>query len=230
MSFIDPLYPLFLATGFTVGFGHCIGMCGPIVVSLSLNYKGERLLLAQLLYNLGRVVTYALLGALMGMSGSFTRVAQGLENIQKGILILAGLLIVAMGIGMGGWLGRYHLFEKGYPLQGFISQRFKRFSGRASNAGYFPLGMLLGLLPCGPVYTALIAAARAGMEAENAWAGGMHGLGLMLAFGLGTIPALILVGKLSDLGWLKRRALVYRIASILMIAVGIYFVVKGVRY
>ena len=62
MSFIDPLYPVFLATGFAVGFGHCIGMCGPIVVSLSLNLKDKNLLIPHLLYNSGRVVTYVVLG------------------------------------------------------------------------------------------------------------------------------------------------------------------------
>ena len=69
MSFTDPLYLIFLTTGFTVGFGHCIGMCGPLVVSLSLNLKGKHLLLPHLLYNTGRVITYTVLGGIMGATG-----------------------------------------------------------------------------------------------------------------------------------------------------------------
>jgi len=68
------------------------------------------------------------------------------------------------------------------------------------------------------------------MEATNAFKGIQVGMGLMLAFGVGTVPALFLVAKLTDLGWLKKRELIYKISSVLMIVVGIYFVFKGVRY
>ena len=63
MSFIDPLYPIFLTTGFTVGFGHCIGMCGPIVLALPENQESKfQHMLGRLLYNFGRTVTYGLFG------------------------------------------------------------------------------------------------------------------------------------------------------------------------
>ena len=84
MSSIDPLYLIFFSTGLTVGFGHCIGMCGPIVVSLSLNLKGQTLLVPHLLYNTGRVITYTILGGIMGATGSFTQVTAHIEGIQKG--------------------------------------------------------------------------------------------------------------------------------------------------
>jgi sulfite exporter TauE/SafE len=90
--------------------------------------------------------------------------------------------------------------------------------------------LLLGLLPCGPVYTALIAAAGAGMQAGDTVEGIAKGMAVMLLFGIGTIPALFLVAKLVDVGWLKKRAIVYRIGAVLMIGVGLYFVVKGIKY
>jgi sulfite exporter TauE/SafE len=93
-----------------------------------------------------------------------------------------------------------------------------------------PIGLLLGLLPCGPVYTALIAAAGAGMKAGSIMEGITKGIAVMLLFGIGTIPAIFLVAKLADMGWLKRRAIIYRIGAVLMVAVGLYFVVKGIRY
>jgi sulfite exporter TauE/SafE len=52
----------------------------------------------------------------------------------------------------------------------------------------------------------------------------------MMAFGLGTVPSMLLVAKLADLGWLKRRAVIYQASSILMVVLGIFFVIKGIRY
>ena len=95
---------------------------------------------------------------------------------------------------------------------------------------YLPLGLLLGLLPCGPVYTALLGAARTGMEAPAIYQGVFAGMTLMIAFGLGTVPALFLVAKLADLGWLKSRDTIYRIGAVLMIIVGIIFIIKAIRF
>jgi len=230
MSFIDPLYPVFLATGFAVGFGHCIGMCGPIVVSLSLNLKDKNLLLPHLLYNSGRVVTYGVLGGVMGATGSFTLVAAHIAEIQKGAMIFAGVLIIIMGLAMSGWISFGQVFGNSYNPGGFISKGFRRLSQIKSPAAYFPIGLLLGLLPCGPVYTALLAAAGAGMETAGTLDGIIKGMGVMICFGLGTVPALFLVAKLADMGWLKKREIIYRIGAVLMVAVGIYFIIKGIRY
>ncbi|GAF88344.1 unnamed protein product, partial [marine sediment metagenome] len=89
---------------------------------------------------------------------------------------------------------------------------------------------LLGLLPCGPVYTALVAAARAGMDIQNSFKAVLAGMGLMAVFGIGTVPALLMVARLTGMGWLRSRAMIYKIGSVLMMAVGIYFVVKGIRF
>ena len=230
MSFIDPLYPVFLATGFAVGFGHCIGMCGPIVVSLSLNLKDKNLLLPHLLYNSGRVVTYGVLGGVMGATGSFSLVAAHIAEIQKGAMVFAGVLIIIMGLAMSGWISFGQVFGNSYNPGGFISKGFRRLSQIKSPAAYFPIGLLLGLLPCGPVYTALLAAAGAGMEAAGTLDGIIKGMGVMICFGLGTVPALFLVAKLADMGWVKKREIIYRIGAVLMVAVGIYFIIKGIRY
>ena len=102
MSSIDNIYWVLLSTGFLVGFGHCIGMCGPIVVSLSLNLKGNRTWVPHLLYNSGRVITYSILGGIMGLSGSFTIVVSNITIIQKSVMIFAGLIIILMGLTMMG--------------------------------------------------------------------------------------------------------------------------------
>ncbi len=230
MSCIDNLYWIFLSTGFLIGFGHCIGMCGPIVVSLSLGLRKKGAFLPHLLYNSGRIVTYAVLGGIMGISGSFTMVASNISSVQKGVMIVTGFMIIIMGMAMGGLIPFGRVFGNYYNPQGIISRGFKKLSGIGSTSTYFPLGLLLGLLPCGPVYTALISSARAGMDAKSSLDGLCMGAGLMFAFGLGTMPSLLLIARLTDLKWLKSREIIYKIGSILMVIVGVYFVIKGIQY
>lgn len=226
----DALYLVFLTTGFTIGFGHCIGMCGPIVVSLSLNIKDKNILIPHLLYNTGRTITYTVMGGVMGATGSFTAVTANIAGLQKAVLIFAGVLIVVMGLAMSGWLPLGRIFGDSFNPGGMIARGFNRLTNRKSLFAYFPLGLLLGLLPCGPVYTALIGVARAGMEAKNATEGVLIGMGLMFAFGVGTVPALILVARLAGMGWLKSRQVIYKAGAVLMILVGIYFIIKAIRY
>jgi sulfite exporter TauE/SafE len=227
MSSTDTLYLLYLSAGFTVGFGHCIGMCGPIMVAFSLNLKEKSILIPQLLYHLGRVATYVVLGGVVAVAGSFTMVAAHLARFQKIVMIFAGVLIVFMGLGMAGWLPIGRLFGD-HPAN-WISKGFGKLLRVKSTIVYLPLGLLLGLLPCGPVYTALLGSARAGMDADSLYHGLRAGMGLMGAFGTGTVPALFLVAKLADAGWLKSRAIIYKAGAVLMIIVGIVFIIKAAR-
>jgi hypothetical protein len=135
-----------------------------------------------------------------------------------------------MGLAMAGWIPLGEIFGDYYNPQGVLSRGFRKLSEVRSTGTYYPLGMLLGLLPCGPVYTALLASARAGMEVRNSAEGFVIGMGLMLSFGLGTVPPLLLIAKLTDLGWLKRRDVIYKISSVLMVIVGVYFVIRAIRY
>lgn len=226
----ETIYFLLFSSGFTVGFGHCIGMCGPIVASLSLSLRGRSIIVPHLLYNMGRVTTYGLLGGVMGITGSFARVTAGIASLQKGVMIFAGLLIILMGLAMAGWIPLGAIFKDACNPRGIFSSGFRKLSEGKSTVTYFPLGLLLGLLPCGPVYTALVAAARAGMEAQGSLEGFLKGTGLLLSFGLGTVPAVFLVAKLVDLGWLKKRDVIYKISAVLMVVVGIYFVIKAIRH
>ena len=230
MSSIEVLYLTFLTTGFVVGFGHCIGMCGPIVVSFSLNLKNQKVMVPNLLYHMGRISTYAVLGGVMGATGTFTRITAGIGSLQKGAMIFAGFIIIVMGIGMSGWIPLGQIFGDYCSPEGIIARSFRKLSGIKSNAAFFPMGLVLGLLPCGPVYTALIAAAGLGMETQNTVKAVLSGMGLMTVFGIGTIPSLLMVARLSGMGWLKSRGIIYKIGSILMIGVGIYFIIKGFRY
>jgi sulfite exporter TauE/SafE len=230
MSSINPLLFVYLSTGLAVGFGHCIGMCGPLVVSLSLSLKDRNLIVSHLLYNCGRILTYMVLGGIMGATGAFTVVAAHIEVLQKGVMFLAGALVLFMGVAMAGWLPLGKTFGYNCRSEGFVTRGFARLSSARSPIVYLPIGLLLGLLPCGPVYTALLGVARGGMEAETLSHGILSGMGLMAAFGLGTIPPLLLVATLSNIGWLKMRDRIYRAGAILMIGVGAYFMISAVRY
>ena len=226
----ETLFLLYLATGFTVGFGHCIGMCGPIVVTFSLNLKEKNILVPQLLYHLGRITTYTLLGGVVAAVGSFTCLVASIESFQKGVMIFTGALIILMGLAMAGWLPFGNVFGDHTNAGGWISKSFGKLLKIKSTLIYLPLGLLLGLLPCGPVYTALLGAARTGMEVNTIYHGILIGMGLMAAFGIGTVPALFLVAKLADIGWLKSRDIIYKVGAVLMVIVGIFFIIKAIRF
>ena len=226
----ETLFLLYLSTGFTIGFGHCIGMCGPIVVTFSLNLKEKSILVPQLLYHLGRIITYVILGGVVAVAGSFAMVVAHIERLQKGVMVFAGALIVLLGLAMAGWLPIGRIFGNHSSPGRWISKGFGRLLKVKSAIVYLPLGLLLGLLPCGPVYTALLGAARVGMEGNTIYQGMLNGMGLMAAFGMGTVPALLLVAKLADMGWLKSRAIIYKAGAVLMIVAGLIFIVKAVHF
>ena len=226
----ETLYLIYFSTGFTIGFGHCIGMCGPLVVSFSLNLKEKRIFVPQLLYHLGRIITYAILGGIVAAAGSLTMITAHIDKIQKVVMMFTGALIMLMGVAMAGWVPLGKIFGDHSGPGGIISKGFGRLLKVQSTLIYLPLGLLLGLLPCGPVYTALLGAARAGMDAASTHHGVLAGMGLMAAFGFGTVPALFLVAKLADLGWIKSRAIIYKIGAVLMIIVGLLFVIRAIRF
>ena len=88
------------------------------------------------------------------------------------------------------------------------------------------MGLATGLIPCGLVYTALITTARAAMEAPSPIAGGLKGMLMMLLFGLGTLPALVLFGKLVNVLSIKMRSRLYKLAAMVMIAMGVLFLMR----
>jgi sulfite exporter TauE/SafE len=218
---MEASYVLAFMTGLAGGFGHCIGMCGPLIGTFSLRDSSLTIpgrFLAQLLYHSGRILTYGFIGALMGFAGSFVNVAGTLVGIQNGVMIAAGTVMVLMGLAIAGiaggtgWLERYNrpvLRAAGTVLEG------------TSLGRYLPLGLLLGFLPCGLSYTIFVAAAGAGDP--------LAGLALALAFGIGTVPALVLFGVVVGYLGTKLRGAVQRAGGVVVIIMGAHFIVKGIR-
>lgn len=229
MSPTESVYPLLFVSGLLGGFGHCTGMCGPVVGAFSLCLGERRQLPPHLLYHLGRVTTYSLIGGAAGLAGSFLGLAAGIGRFQNAVAIGAGLLVVLAGLALGGWLPRLRLPSGADDPPGLMG-RIARFARESGGPGvFYPLGLILGFLPCGLVYAALLTAARAGMEADGPASGFLRGFLAMALFGAGTIPSLLLVGKAIGFLGLRMRKNLYRASAAMVVFAGAVFLVRAFR-
>lgn len=227
MSPTESVYPLLFASGLLGGLGHCTGMCGPVVATFSLCLGEKSRSRPHLLYNLGRVTTYSLVGGAAGLAGSFLGVAASLAPFQKAVTLGAGLLVAFLGLSLGGWLPRFrHFSGTGDPPA--LLHRLARFSREAGGDGvFYPVGLILGFLPCGLVYAALLAAARAGMDAGSPSGGFLRGFLAMALFGAGTMPSLLLVGKAAGFLGPRMRKGFYRASAAMVVLAGAIFVARA---
>lgn len=213
-----------LLAAFGIGLfssAHCIGMCGGIVGALSFGLPPRirddrwRLLPYILLYNLGRIVSYAAAGALMAGVGSSL-----LHRISPayGYLVLqwfAALVMIGMGLYLAGWFPRLAVIESlGRPVWRYLEPVGQRLLPVRTPLQALLFGMIWGWLPCGLVYGALIYSLSAGSVPEGAL--------FMALFGLGTLPAVatagILTGKIAHLA---RNPRARRAAGIFVIVLGV---------
>lgn len=193
---LDPLYSLALLTGF-LGSGHCLGMCGSIVAALSLSQPGQQGGWPfHLLYNLGRITTYGGIGLAVGWLGSLMAYTEGFERFSRLLLLGSDLFIIVLGLGTAGAWRRLNFMslEFASPAR-LLGGPVARLHRLPPHLAALPLGLLFGLLPCGFLYAMAITAAQTG-------APGRAGL-VMLAFGLGTVPALFSFGSAAN--WLGQR-------------------------
>jgi uncharacterized protein len=209
-----------LASGLLVGFGHCAAMCGPLVGSLALAAApsgARRTLAGQLAYHAGRLTTYALVGGVMGATGAFVNLAGRLAGLQDAIGIGAGILLVVVGVSAAGLSAGLR------RLEARLSARLGRLVRALLEGGgpgrLYPVGLALGLLPCGASWTAFLAAAGAGSLPG--------GVVLALAFGLGTLPALLLVGAFATAAGVRLRGTLYRAGGVLVALLGVFFLLRG---
>jgi hypothetical protein len=177
-----------------LGGVHCAGMCGGIVSALSLQMPGKPgsggpAWTIHLAYNLGRISSYAVAGALMGALGSLGLLLGKALPVQLALYIAANLMMVALGLYLTGLTQTLAFTERaGQWLWRRVQPATKRFLPVRGPAQAFPLGMLWGWLPCGLVYSVLTMTLVSGSAARGA--------ATMLAFGLGTLPNLMLAGLL----------------------------------
>jgi len=192
-----------------LGGTHCVGMCGGIVGALSMG--GPPRFSLHLAYNGGRILSYVAAGAIAGALGGLTTTLSGQLPLRIALYVLANLMLIALGLYLMGITQALAFTERlGQNLWKRIQPMTRRFLPARTPAQAFPLGLLWGWLPCGLVYSALATALTAGSAGRGAL--------LMLAFGLGTLPNLLLAGfllaRLRD--WVQLRAV--RIAAGLLVA------------
>lgn len=201
-----------------LGGTHCVSMCGGIVGALTVQMpgRGARQWPIHLAYNLGRIATYTTLGAVLGALGTVGLLFDDLLPVQLTLYVFANLMLVALGLYLTGFTrllvpverAGLHLWRRVQPLTA-------RFLPARSVGQALPLGLLWGFLPCGLVYSVLTTALVTGSAARGA--------GLMLAFGLGTLPNLLLAGMLfKRFRDITRNGKVRFAAGLMVLAFGVF--------
>lgn len=195
------------------GSVHCIGMCGPLAFAVPSFHNRWWLVVAdKIVYNSGRVITYSLLGLLIGFFGKQLWIA----GLQQGVSLLSGLLVILAGISR---LIKIRLGKNGFierllsPINKLLNYALQH------HAGHLVVGLLNGLLPCGFVYLALVGAINTSSPIASAQ--------FMFWFGIGTFP-LMLLATVSA-GFIKPvlRRRINNAVPYFMICLGVWFVLRG---
>ncbi len=211
-----------ISLGFFFSFAHCLGMCGGIVAAYAstLPSGGRGDVWPHVLYSLGRTVTYALIGALVGGLGSAVEVGARLAGAQGAMSVLAGGVMILLGVGMLGWklpgIGRLPTFASSPRFQGAF-QRVLRTDARWRTFG---IGVLNGFLPCGMVYSG----AALALSSAHPLTGALT----MASFGLGTLPAMLMLGLLAYRLGTQLRERLQQVGALVLIGVGVMTIWRGV--
>jgi len=171
-----------ITVAFLGSFGHCLGMCGGIVIAYSstkIDPKWHALFqgLAHLMYSLGRITTYMVIGAVFGAIGGVVSFSGG---AIAALTIIAGIFMILAGLSIAGKLQFLTLLEHSFSRSEWYQKAFRAILESRSLYSFYALGLLNGLLPCGLVYFFAVTAASTGSA--------FWGAVVMLIFGLSTVP------------------------------------------
>jgi hypothetical protein len=215
---------LSLMSAFLVGLlggGHCVGMCGGIVGAVSMHLPQSKSKVPFLLaYNAGRILSYTLAGAIAGLVGASSFFLAHVLPIQHVLYGISSLMLIALGLYLAGiWHGVTYLENAGKAIWKTLQPYSKRYIPVQNFRQAFLLGSLWGWLPCGLVYSVLIAAIATG----SALNGGL----LMLTFGLGTLPTLLTMGMAAvKLKVALQNIWVRRASGLLVLGFGVLGVLR----
>lgn len=209
MPAIDPSFPTSYPVAFVMGLFsslHCLGMCGSIIGTLTLSLRREIRAQKALLwpfvlsYNLGRISSYSLAGLLAGLVGHVLGNPFGDTGFRALQLFSAGIMAGA-GLHIAGWFPRFAYIERiGVKAWRYLEPYGRRLIPVDTRPRAFLFGMIWGWLPCGLVYAALALAGASGhVQHQSLLVHAGHSALLMLAFGLGTLPAVFSVGIMTGL-------------------------------
>ena len=205
-----------------LGSAHCIGMCGGIAATMSLGTRSvTEALLRQGCWSLGRTLTYMFLGVMASAIGAKFLKSQGNAIwLQAMFAIVAGLLLIMQGLHAAGWLSWRVRRRSGLPC--VTRTVFSQFFRGGSSAGVLIAGLLTGFLPCGLVYSFLALAASSGSVAK--------GVLIMLCFGLGTIPVMLVTGAGLSMATTGIRRKLIRVAAVSVVVTGLMTAARGIVF
>lgn len=198
-----------------LGSGHCLGMCGGISGLLSLNQTHHSLKLL-IFYNLGRLLSYAIIGGIIGgLTFSLTALVD-MQSTLIGLRFFAALLMIALGLYIGRWWFGLLQFEKiGQKIWPKIAPLGKSLLPLKKQWHALPFGLVWGWLPCGLVYSMLTWSAVTGTFTQGAL--------IMFSFGLGTLPIMLSSGLSANKLIRLQQSIYFRqFAAVLIISYGIY--------
>lgn len=199
------------------GSAHCFGMCGPIALAVPSPGKSlQARLSSTVLLNLGRVSTYALIGAAFGTFGRGVQLA----GLQQWVSILAGSILLA-SVALPGLLDRWNPTGRIAILLGRLRSTLARNLKRTAPEALFLTGALNGLLPCGLVYAAALGAATMGSVSE--------GVLFMALFGLGTWPALVALRMSGQMVGTSARAWLRKASPVIVASVAVLMILRGLE-
>lgn len=201
-----------------MGAGHCIGMCGGISAAISINTAASLYPKWQFIvsYNIGRLISYMIFGAIIG--GVFVALSTASESYSAlaYLRIISGLLMCLLGFYIANWWkGLVYIELAGKGLWRLISPLTKSLLPLRTPFSAFPFGFIWGWLPCGLVYSTLSWAAVSG--------GSLNGALIMLSFGLGTLPAMLLVGLGANaLKYYLHHSITKNVSGLLLLIYGVH--------
>lgn len=199
-----------------MGSVHCLGMCGPIALALPVGrFSTAGKVTAALAHQLGRILTYGFLGLIFGVVGKGFAMA----GFQQWVSVVMGSLMVALAF----WPALHGKTYAAFAPLGKLAAQLKKPMGalirQKTAPGFLVLGLLNGLLPCGLVYVALAGSLAAGTPTGGAT--------FMLAFGLGTAPALFITVLASGFLTANFRLRLQKMIPVALVVVGLLFVLRG---
>lgn len=206
-----------------LGTGHCIGMCGGLVSALALSDAGQKGgWLFHLLYNTGRIVTYTFIGAVVGWLGSALAYTDQFKIVTRSLLLCSDLFVILIGLGTAGMFAWLNVAKLDFPgPMRLMTTAVGGLRHLPPALAALPLGLLFGFIPCGYLYAVAITAAQSASVTTGAL--------MLLAFGLGTAPALFLFGGAAHWVSGKARAWMLRIAGIVVAGMGVINLFRHLR-
>lgn len=198
------------------GSFHCIGMCGPIAFVVPVDRSSKTKLFFQtFLYNLGRLISYALIGALFGFVGKGLYLA----GFQQRLSILMGIIMIGLVIVPISLFNKYNFSKPLYKIIAKVKSKLGFYLNKKSYKSLFLIGFFNGFLPCGLVYMALIGSISTGNFIE----GSLY----MALFGLGTVPMMASAILLGNFVTLPLRKKIQKKIPVFVVIIGLLFILRG---